>query len=72
MKTHIFNLSITFSDKIYSDKEIVEIMQNIADAISNQIENSEKGIAPENSDAFVDSFTVSEDFSESNVTKNFI
>ena len=40
-------------------------MQNIADAISNQIENSEKGIAPENSDAFVDSFTVSEDFSES-------
>lgn len=72
MKTHNFNLSITFSDKIYSDKEIAEIIQNIASAISNQIENSENGIAPADSDAFVEQFTVSDVFHESSVTKRII
>jgi hypothetical protein len=53
-----FVVDIKTSDPIYDDAEIQEMMQNIADAVFNHIENSEKGITPEASEGYVEEFSV--------------
>lgn len=45
-----FTVELEFSDKIVSDNEILEIAQNVANALEN--EANTKGLAPEQGDAF--------------------
>lgn len=59
-KVHSFTLTLKFSDKVVSDEEIREIAQNIANGIKTQIDGS--GMAPEDSDAFTEEFSVKHQF----------
>jgi hypothetical protein len=47
-----FDLTIRFSEKITSDDDFKEISENICKAIVREVENY--GIAPEESDVFVE------------------
>jgi hypothetical protein len=52
--TQRFIVEIVLSDKVTSDGDIDEMAQNIADALVDKCNKSEVGIAPEDSDAFVE------------------
>lgn len=56
MKFHTFAVTLKLSGDITDDKAIEEMTQNIADAVKRQIDNT--GIAPDLSDVYVESFTV--------------
>lgn len=58
MKNLPFTVEIKLSDSVYDDTEIIEMTNNIAKAIEYHIQHSEKGIAPENSEAFVEKVSV--------------
>lgn len=57
MKKISFNVELTFSDSIYSDKEYNEITQKLMDALIREV-NSGQGLSPEESDAFTEEISV--------------
>ena len=57
MKKITFVVSIDFEDKIYSDDDIQEIANNVANGLIRQANN--EGLAPEESDTFTNAITIS-------------
>ena len=70
MKILTFTLSITFSDKIQNDDEILEVANNVATALVRQAENGL--IAPESSDGYTKSVRIEERFSGIVVDRNLV
>lgn len=52
--TQRFIVEIVTADKITDDNEVNEMAQNIADAIADKCRHGYVGIAPENSDTYVE------------------
>ena len=52
--TQRFIVEIVTADKITDDNEVNEMALNIADAIADKCRHGEVGIAPENSDTYVE------------------
>ena len=69
-KTVRFMVEIDLSDKITDDNLKDEMSQNIANALVNQCNNGEVGIAPEDSDAFVEGIYVKEWYSEKQIIEH--
>ena len=70
MKTLIFKVEITFSDKIVDDNEINEISANIADSLVHEADTI--GIVPENCEGFTEQINVSNSITGTLVTRNVI
>ena len=68
MKTHTFTVTLTFEDKITSDSEIAEMVQNIAIALKNGTDGY--GLVPEASETFTRKIEVTSEVAK--VTKGFV
>jgi len=60
MKHLQFTVTVSFTEKITSDNDIMEIAKNIADAIKEKADGS--GIAPDGSDGFTTKVQVTPQF----------
>jgi len=60
-----FIVTLSFSEKITDDNEIMEVAKNIADAIKVQADGY--GISPEDSDGFITKIEVKPQFLEETV-----
>ena len=56
MKTITLTLNLTFSEKIETDEEIKEIVENVRKAIEYAVDTA--GIAPEDSDGYLKLFSI--------------
>lgn len=70
MKKVNFNVELEFEDHIYSDNEILEIMVNIKEAIIDQADHV--GIAPNDSETFLKSFSVQNNWIDSTIKHDLI
>ena len=70
MKTITFELSLTFSEKIKSDAEILEIGTHILDALVHEIDHG-MGLAPENNAAYTEKIIVREPLTGIQMNHNF-
>ncbi len=61
-----FNVTLTFSDKITDDIEVMEIANNIARAIKNEANNG-MGITTDFSDAFTETIDVKPQFLDDSI-----
>jgi hypothetical protein len=61
-RTQTFRIEIEFEDKIVSDNEIMEIANNIGEALSNHVNNSENGLTPKESETFTKYIRVTPQF----------
>jgi hypothetical protein len=61
---------LRFTEKVETDEELQEIVDNVAKALTNQVEND--GLAPENSEGLTRYFEVVEKFSGASNKKTFI
>ena len=58
-KTIRFSVEITFADYVKNDdKEVVEVGQKIVDALVSHVDHSENGLAPDDSETFVEHIRV--------------
>jgi len=64
-------LKITFSDNVSSDKDISEVIENVARSIENEIDVG-MGIAPEDSDALTDAIEITDETGQLVGRKNFV
>lgn len=65
-----FTVEVHFSDKIRDDKHVLDVANNIANAIENEANGM--GIAPEDSDAFTLGVSVKPQFIDESVTRDFV
>ena len=63
-------INIRFSDKITSDDDMQEIVENVLEGMMKQID--EKGISPENSDTYVERLEVNEPYSGANTDISYV
>lgn len=63
-------VKIKFTEKIVTDEELQEVVDNVSEALSTQIENV--GIAPENSNAITSRFEVFERHSGASNKRTFL
>jgi hypothetical protein len=69
MKTLNFTVTLQFDEDVNSDEEIIEVANNISDAIQFHYENV--GIAPIESDNFVVDGTIKPQFLNDKLTIKF-
>jgi len=68
MSRHLkFEVTVVFSDAITSDEDIMEIAENIANAIRNEANNGVR-IAPEESEAYTQMVYIKPQFLDETVT----
>ena len=69
-KTLRFSVELTFADKITDDDQILEIAQNIADAIKHSAHSSV--IAPESSDTYTEIIRVTPQWINKTIIEHII
>lgn len=69
-KIQTFSVTLTFSDDIVGDDELMEIANNVARAI--QLETNGLGISPADSDSFTTKVEVTPQFLDETVTIQII
>lgn len=67
MKKLTYTVILEFEDNINADEEIMEVGQNIANAIVHDVKTC--GIVPEASETFTKSVTVKPQFIDSEITE---
>ena len=68
--TLTFTVEVKFADKITDDLLIMEVAQNIVNAVEN--ETNAMGIAPEDSETYTTEVSVKPQFLDETVTRKFI
>lgn len=69
-KTLTFTVQVEFEDKITDDLLIMEVAQNIANAVENEV--CAMGIAPEDSETYTKSVSVKPQFLDETVTLKIV
>ena len=69
-RTVILTVRLKFSEKIITDEDYLEIVDNVGDAIDNQIQNI--GIAPIESDVLTDVVEITEQYSGARYHKSYV
>lgn len=65
MKKISLEVDLTFDNNITDDNEIAEIINNVQQALIRQIQEST--ISSENSDTMLESFSISEAYTQTNI-----
>jgi len=63
-----FTVTVEFADKVVDDNEVIEVAENIARAIVDESQSG-MGIAPEESETFLESVEVKPVFLDKTITK---
>lgn len=66
MKELNLNLKITFAEKITSDEEILEVMQNVLEALQKKVETG--SVAPWEGDNYTEFVAIREEHSNQSIT----
>jgi hypothetical protein len=64
-----FRVEVSFSGKVYTDDEINEVANKIANALKREVEENE--LAPENSDIVTEHIRVTENYSNESIVISF-
>jgi len=70
MKSIELKVTIEFEDDISSDNELMEVAQNVRDALVHDCDNG-VGLAPENSETFTKEITVFEMYNQTTHKRKF-
>jgi hypothetical protein len=71
MKTLTLSVKIQFSESIEKDKDIQEVMEKVISALVHEVNNG-MGLAPDDSEAFTKIIKISEPYSQTSTTHDFL
>lgn len=71
MKRLTFSVSLTFSESVETDAEILEVMKKLKSALVHEVDAG-MGLAPDDSDLFTTKIEIAEPYSQTRDEYNFL
>jgi len=70
MKSLTLSVTIRFSESIERDEDIQEVMENVKSALVHEVDT--KGLSPESADWFTTKIEISEPYTQTRTTHDFL